>query len=126
MKIEKDEVIFTAGNVSRQITTNISGTANIPMSCNFTGNCAQVQSALMSYFKSLACTAAGGGCTCAFTVQTATASSVAYTKGTNQFTAEPGTGNARTYDYCIAGTSFTYRELGTTPRDPGTFVMGKK
>ncbi|MBS1152143.1 MAG: hypothetical protein H6Q89_3841 [Myxococcaceae bacterium] len=123
----RGSVIFTANTVTRAITTNLAGTANLPSSCNPLGNCATVQSALSNVFKTVNCTGTTA-CTCAFTYEAATAGATAYTKGTNQFTTEPGTGNARTYDYCIAGTPpvFTYRELGTTPRDPGIFVMGKK
>lgn len=125
----RGSVVFNATNVTRAITTNLSGTANIPAACNITGNCMQVQTALGNAFKTVTCTAAAGGCTCDFTYQAATTGSVPYTKGTNQFTTEMGTGNAKTYDYCISGATnniFTYRELGTNPRDPGNFVMGKK
>ena len=82
----------------------------------------------MGGFQTFTCTAAGAGCTCNFAAQVGTGGAVAYTKGTNQFTTEPGAGAMRNYDYCIAGATpvFTYRELGMNPRDPGIFVMGKK
>jgi hypothetical protein len=124
----RGSVVFTATNVTRAITTNLAGTANIPVACTFGQSCTTVQAAVANAFKTVTCTAAASGCTCNFTYQAVTSDSVPYTKGTNQFTTEPGTGNAKTYDYCIAGVTpvFTYRELGTTPRDPGVFLMGRK
>jgi len=128
----RGSVIFTTANVARAINTNISGVANIPSSCtNTIVTCAQIQSGLASIAKTATCTnGIAGGCVCDFTFQALTSGAVPYTKGVNQFTTDPATAQAKTYDYCITGTGaasvFTYRELGMTPRDPGIFVMGKK
>jgi hypothetical protein len=81
-------------------------------------------------FKTLVCTDAAGGCSCAFTAQLGTTGVAPYTKGTNQFTTDPGTPNAVTYDYCVSGSgtsaALTYSELGTNPHDPGIFKMTVK
>lgn len=122
-------VIFSATTVNRVIKTNVAGTINLPASCNFTMNCQQVQTALANAAKTVTCAGTTGACACDFTAEFATSGNPPYTLGTNQFTTDPATGQARTYNYCINGagsTVFTYQETTATPRDPGIFVMNKK
>ena len=97
----------------------------IPAPCSAAG-CTNVETTAAPYFKTISCTTMGGSCVCPFTAEIATTGNPPYTVAGNQFTTDPGTGSSRTYDYCIAASKLTYRELGTQPRDPGVFVMDKK
>jgi hypothetical protein len=115
-------VTFTNSTVSRDITTTLNATVNIPAQCAIVG-CATVQTQLAQLYDSVSCTQAGnGGCDCSIQDTSIIRDSGTYTAAQGIITVTSG-GTTRTYDYCRTGTSLVYRETTTPAYELGTLTL---
>jgi hypothetical protein len=69
--------------------------------------------------------AATSGCTCSITdTNTDNVAAAPYTISGSTVTTDPGTANARTYDFCVTGTTLKYKET-TAGADPNSWTSVK-
>jgi hypothetical protein len=113
-------ITLMGGFASRDVTVNSTVMANVPASCAVVG-CMTIQSALMSRgYSDAMCTAtSSGGCACQFHQTTHVMDCDTYTVVGTQIV----TGRGVHYDFCVATGMLTYREQGTTPREPWTATL---
>lgn len=115
-------------NIERKVELKFSATFEIPASCKtqnpLGSTCTAAEQGLkFAGVKTATCkdAAAGGGCDCDVTNEFGETTKDTYTTAGNTLTsANP----ARTFDYCVAGTSITYRET-TKDAVPAVFALAK-
>ncbi len=112
---------FNSTLVHRNVHTHITGNLTVAGSCALAG-CASVQNALSSTFTTVTCTGSST-CDCAFTYDSLVNQDAAYVVSGSRVTTDPGTGGQREYDFCVAGSSLTYREVTNQPADPGVLSL---
>ncbi|MEW5741491.1 MAG: hypothetical protein AB1938_21400 [Myxococcota bacterium] len=118
----RGEVTFTATNVTRVVSTNLTATINVPAACAVVG-CPTIQTALDAIYDTVSCSAGGGGCNCTITHTTNISDGAAYTSSNGVISVGAG---ARTYAYCRTGNSLVYRETSTPMTEPGTLTLEKQ
>lgn len=119
----KGDVTFTANQVTRVITTNLTATVNVPAVCAVVG-CPTIQSALDAIYDSVSCTGgAGGSCDCSITHASTINDAAAYTTSNGVISVN---GGALTYAYCRTANSMVYRQTTMPMTEPGTLTLEKQ
>ena len=119
----KGSVVFAAGTVTRRVTTNVSGTINVPASClQGVVTCAQMQAQLRQQYANATCAAAGAGCDCTVSEQQQIDDASSYSVTGSTITVGSGT-----YDYCLAPAStLKYRRTGNANVEDGLMTLTRQ
>lgn len=119
----KGSVVFEATLVTRRVTTNVSGTINVPASClQGVITCAQMQTQLRQSHPNATCAAAGAGCDCTVSEQQVIQDTSSYSVTGSTITVGSGT-----YDYCLAPAStLKYRKTGNANVEDGLMTLTRQ
>lgn len=115
-------ITVNATTVRRKFDSTITGRLTVPQTCVLAaGSCSNLETALRNLFTTVACT---GTTTCVCDVSRADAVDMiaASTFSGSTLTTDPGTSNARTYEYCVTGSTLRYRET-TANADTGRYTL---
>lgn len=116
-------VTISAATVTRNITTQVTGSVAVPTTCVVPlGGCSGVQTRLRQAFTTATCTGTTT-CDCTFTDDSVIAMTSPSTVAASSLTTEPGTAGARTWGFCNAGGSLTYKETTAQARDTWLYTM---
>ncbi len=117
----KGRVAFGATTVKRTSTFAYTASITLPAACSF-GRCAELQQTLAQSFKTASCKAAGGGCACDLGTGSESNQEDAYTVDGSTIDIADGS----SYDFCVAGSSLSYRPRGKADDAPGAYTMTKR
>ena len=116
-------VTISATSVARNITTRITGNVAVPTTCAVAlGGCPGVQNMLRNAFTTASCTGTTS-CDCTFTDDSAVTTPAPATIAGTTVTTDPGTAGARTWGFCNASGTLTYKETTAQARDTWLYTM---
>ncbi|MDP3238148.1 MAG: hypothetical protein Q8N26_35480, partial [Myxococcales bacterium] len=116
-------VTISATSVARNITTRVTGNASVPTTCVVAlGGCPGVQNMLRNAFTTASCTGTTT-CDCTFTDDSVVTTPSPSTIAGTTVTTDPGTASARTWGFCNASGSLTYKETTAQARDTWLYTM---
>ncbi len=121
-------LFFTQDTVGRNVHIQATGHITMPANCAFLG-CDTIQTALSFVFPGSTCGSSAnidGGCDCVASVDAGSIDSAPYTAQGTTFTSSPGTNLARSYPYCVNGSTLTYQDSAGNSVDPDTFTLTKQ
>lgn len=116
-------IVFGPNSLSRAVKFSFSATLSFPPACLGNASCSQVQGILLKSFNSATCTTATSGCDCDVgSTSTTTGSGESYSIQGNQLVG----GNGNHFDYCVKGSSMTYRWASGPNPERSSYGLTKK